>query len=240
MERHEQLRSRVVDDRVSIAWMARRLNVAQSSAAALLRAERMSVKRHGRLARIGMPEEFLPGRKMRSGRDVRAWFPSGNRMTMRQPHAEQETGFDYGKSHKSLPCGCEVRAFRPVCRRCRRRAGRGLQNHDAGLSGAEGHKFNQDPLTLVQAAGRDAPLKVIGRTCGCVFIRLPEVGKMERPMPDSMAASVRQFGYLLPALGDALRNGVISRMEAGRITKEDHEALEAVMESIPPTRKEAE
>lgn len=61
MERHEQLRSRVVDDRVSIAWMARRLNVAQSSAAALLGAERMSVKRHGRLARIGMPEEFLPG-----------------------------------------------------------------------------------------------------------------------------------------------------------------------------------
>ena len=61
MERYEQLRSWMVDNRVSIAWIARQLNIAQSSAAALLRAERMSVKRHGRLARIGMPEEFCPG-----------------------------------------------------------------------------------------------------------------------------------------------------------------------------------
>lgn len=60
MERYEQLRSWMVDNRVSIAWIARQLNIAQSSAAALLRAERISVKRHGQLVKIGMPEEFLP------------------------------------------------------------------------------------------------------------------------------------------------------------------------------------
>lgn len=111
----------------------------------------------------------------------------------------------------------------------------------AELSGAERHKFGLDLLVpLVQATGSDAPLKAIGRACGCVFIRLPEVGKVEQPMLDSMAASVREFGDLLAALGDALRDGVISRVEADRITKEGHEALEAVMKVISLARKEAE
>ena len=59
-------------------------------------------------------------------------------------------------------------------------------------------------------------------------------------MLDSMAASVREFGDLLEALGDALRDGVISREEADRITKQGQEVLEAVMKVMKMAGKEAE
>ena len=59
-------------------------------------------------------------------------------------------------------------------------------------------------------------------------------------MLDGMAASVREFGDLLEALGDALRDGVISREEADRITKQGQEVLEAVMKVMKMAGKEAE
>ena len=111
----------------------------------------------------------------------------------------------------------------------------------AELSGSERHKFNLDLLVpLVRATGSDAPLKAIGRACGCLFIRLPDVGDVEQPMLDGMAASVREFGDLLETLGDALRDGVISRVEADKITKKGQDVLEAVMKVMKMAGKEAE
>lgn len=54
------LRSWMTANRVSIAWVARQLNIAQSSASALLRGDRIPLKRHSQLVKIGIPEELLP------------------------------------------------------------------------------------------------------------------------------------------------------------------------------------
>lgn len=60
MERYERLRSWMVANQVSIAWVARQLSIAKSYARTLLRADRISTKRHGQLVEIGIPEELLP------------------------------------------------------------------------------------------------------------------------------------------------------------------------------------
>ena len=102
------------------------------------------------------------------------------------------------------------------------------------------HKPDMDLLIpIVKATGSDAPLKAIGRACGCVFLPLPEVAGDDCPLTAGMAQSVTQFGELLAALGDAIRDGVISENEARRINKEGHEVLEAVLQVLKITEQMA-
>lgn len=109
------------------------------------------------------------------------------------------------------------------------------------LSRHDGHKPDMDLLIpIIRVTGSDAPLKALARECGCVFIRLPEITSSDRPLLLGMAESVREFGNLIEALGDALRDGVISRVEADRIVREGYEALEAIMKVLSLARKEAE
>lgn len=110
----------------------------------------------------------------------------------------------------------------------------------SGLAGAERHKFDADLLIpLIQVTGSDAPLKAIGRACGCVFFRMPDVVDDGSPLNQSMAQSIAQFGDMLTALGDAVADGVISRVEAQRINKEGHEALQAILQVLKVTERMA-
>lgn len=108
------------------------------------------------------------------------------------------------------------------------------------LAGAERHKFDANLLVpLIRATGSDAPLKAIGRACGCVFFRLPGAEEGESPLTLTLAQSITKFGQMLSALGDAMDDGVISRVEAERINTEGHEALQAIIQVLKVAEKMA-
>ena len=117
MERYDQLREWMHKNRVTFRWTASKLGTTGTGAAWLLKADRIPVKRYAELIALGFPAELLPGLKIVSVKGTLPSFRFGNRIARRQPesHAKEETGFDYGKSHKNMPRRREMRALRSVC-----------------------------------------------------------------------------------------------------------------------------
>lgn len=101
------------------------------------------------------------------------------------------------------------------------------------LAHHDGHKPDMDLLPdLVTATGSDAPLKTLGRTCGCLFVRVPDVAGEGHPLARHLADTVKDFGDLMATMGEALADGRITQDEARRIARDGHEVMDAVMAVI--------
>ena len=101
------------------------------------------------------------------------------------------------------------------------------------LSRHDGHKPDMDLLpALVTATGSDAPLRLLARACGCLFVRVPDADVPGHPLTAQLADTVKEFGELMATMGDALADGRITQAEARRIARDGHDVMDAVMAVI--------
>ncbi len=108
--------------------------------------------------------------------------------------------------------------------------GKPYQTLMSELSGQHGHKVGADlVLSLMIAAGSDAPMHFLAREMGGVFIRLPGGAGAEHPLTEQVLRSVKEFGDLMSQCAEALADGRITGEERDRITREGHEVLTAVV-----------
>ncbi len=127
---------------------------------------------------------------------------------------------------KHAPSGLSAEAIADI-------AGKKYKTLMSELSRHEGHKPDMDLLpALIQATGSDAPLHALGRACGCLFVRLPDIIGEGHPLAMHLADTVKDFGELVATLGEALADGHISHDEAQRIARDGHDVMDAVMTII--------
>mgnify|MGYP001063823807 CR=1 FL=1 len=98
------------------------------------------------------------------------------------------------------------------------------------LSGQPGHKLGADKvLPLMDVTGSDAPLHFLARERGGVFVKLPPLGGGLAPVQEQCLLAVREFGELIGSTAEAIMDGSLSAEDKGRIRREGHEAVTAIM-----------
>lgn len=101
------------------------------------------------------------------------------------------------------------------------------------LSRHDGHKPDMDLLPhIISATGSDAPLRALARECGCLFVRVPEAAECAHPLTLQLVDTVKEFGDLMSAMGEALADGRIEQAEARRIARDGHDVMAAVVAVI--------
>lgn len=127
---------------------------------------------------------------------------------------------------KNAPSGLSAEAVADL-------AGKKYKTLMSELSRHDGHKPDMDLLpVLIQATGSDAPLKLLARACGCLFVRVPDAAGCDHPLTVQLAGVVRNFGELMATMGEALADGRIEQHEARRIARDGHDVMAAVMAVI--------
>lgn len=97
------------------------------------------------------------------------------------------------------------------------------------LSGQPLHKLGADlVLPLLDATDNDAPLHMLARERGGVFIRVPDPGAGGHPLHEQVVAAVKEFGELMAELGGRLADGSISNEDRRAIAKEGYEAVASI------------
>lgn len=126
---------------------------------------------------------------------------------------------------KNAPSGLSAEAVADL-------AGKKYKTLLSELSRHDGHKPDMDLLpVLIQATGSDAPLKLLARECGCLFVRVPDVS-CDHPLTVQLAGVVKNFGDLMATMGEALADGRIEQHEARLIARDGHDVMAAVMAVI--------
>jgi hypothetical protein len=107
----------------------------------------------------------------------------------------------------------------------------------AELSRQPGHKLGADKLLpLMDACGSDAPVNVLARERGGVFIRTPEAAEGGGELARTLATSVSEFSEFMRETANSISDGQIPRDQFDRITKEGMEAVEAIMAMLKLAR----
>ena len=98
------------------------------------------------------------------------------------------------------------------------------------LSGQPGHKCGVERLLpVMDVTGSDAPMHLLSREMGGVYIKLPPSGSEVDPVQRQCMVAVKEFGELIAVCSEALLNGSLEPDERSKILREGHEAVTAIM-----------
>lgn len=101
------------------------------------------------------------------------------------------------------------------------------------LSGHDAHKLGADMLVpIMLATGSRAPIKLMAKALGGVFVELPPAVALEDAVTQSLVASVREFGEFAAQVAQALDDGSLSREEVDRIDADGLDAVSAILQVI--------
>jgi hypothetical protein len=98
------------------------------------------------------------------------------------------------------------------------------------LSCQPGHKFGADlVIPLCRVMDTSEPVAFLARQLGGAFVRLPDAEANSCGLAQNMANAVCEFGEFVSACARSLSSDSLSAADAARISKEGHEAVEAIM-----------
>lgn len=137
-------------------------------------------------------------------------------------------------------------ALREVCREAVKHAPSGLSAEAVAervglrystlmsqLSGHDAHKLGADMLVpIMLATGSRAPIKLMAKALGGVFVELPPVSAQDDAVTRSLVASVREFGDFAAQVAQSLDDGSLSREEVDRIDADGLDAVSAILQVI--------
>jgi hypothetical protein len=100
----------------------------------------------------------------------------------------------------------------------------------AELSRQEGHKLGADlVLPLMRVTDCDKPMHFLARELGGVFLRTPEPATGGGELALTLASSAREYAEFMQESAASIADGKIPADQLSRMTKEGHEAVEAIM-----------
>lgn len=101
------------------------------------------------------------------------------------------------------------------------------------LSGHDAHKLGADMLVpIMLVTGSRAPIKLMAKALGGVFVELPPAVALEDAVTQSLVASVREFGEFAAQVAQSLDDGSLSREEVDRIDADGLDAVSAILQVI--------
>ena len=90
-------------------------------------------------------------------------------------------------------------------------------------------KFDADRLLAVlDVTGSDAPMHFLARQMGGVFLRIPIPASSGSELARALADSAKEYAEFMQATAASIADGDIPRDQLAAITKEGHEAIEAI------------
>jgi len=93
-----------------------------------------------------------------------------------------------------------------------------------------GHKTGVELLLpIMNVTGSCLPLDVMAEHLGGFFVRMPDVAGGSTAVVTQCMASVKEFGELMTAVADALKDGSISEEERRDITEKGYHAQTAIL-----------
>lgn len=93
-----------------------------------------------------------------------------------------------------------------------------------------GHKLGADlVLPLMQKTGSIRALEFLAREMGGEFVPLPGKALGMRRATNQCIVTIKAFADLMGASSEALLDGRVTPEECTRVTKEGHEALQAIL-----------
>ncbi len=105
------------------------------------------------------------------------------------------------------------------------------------ISRQPGHKLGADMLlAFMDACESDAPLTFLARERGCVVLKLPEATGCSGELVKNLSNSIKEFGEFASETAMSISDGNIPRDQLDRITKEGHEAIEAILAMVKLAR----
>lgn len=93
-----------------------------------------------------------------------------------------------------------------------------------------GHKAGVELLLpIMDMTGSSLPLDVMAEHLGGFFVRMPDVAGGSTAVVTQCMTSVKEFGELMTAVADALKDGSISEEERRDITEKGYHAQTAIL-----------
>lgn len=109
------------------------------------------------------------------------------------------------------------------------------------LSGQPGHKLGAERmLALMKASCSTAPMQLMARELGGIYVELPQAGVGIKHITKSLAESIREFGEFAAQVGKAMEDGTITKDELGRINADGQDALAAILRVMRLARERME
>ena len=124
----------------------------------------------------------------------------------------------------NAPSGISAKDVAPL-------VGKNYQTMMSELVGAPGHKLGVDILLpLMAATGSDAPVDMLARERGGVFVHLPVVRASSKSMTLQLATTIRECGELAALTAQQIVDGKVTPAELEEFRKENREAIAALLE----------